>query len=369
MNLTIPATLMRGGTSKCWVFERDVFDNQPLSMDDILLRAYGSPDKRQLDGVGGGTSTTSKAVILHPLHGQEIDGQAFDVNYLFAQVGIDEPKVDWGSNCGNCSAVVAIYAIQQGWVTPTDGITSVRVYNENTGQAIVQQVATPNGKLTTETTPMVGSVYDGTLVNVGFFDPAGKTTGKLFPTGNHADTITIDGTDYTATLVDAGAPCVYLGADDLGLVGKSRDEWTAVIKESLPLLDQIRRQSAVKMGMAETPERAERAVPKLGVIGKSTDGADICIQMLSMGEPHPAMPVTGSVALTLSAQFDGTTTARVLGKTSPTGLTLDTPSGVIETFASTLDGKPVVGVSRTARTIAKCELFVPTSPKPTEMTV
>lgn len=365
--IIIPTTLMRGGTSKCWVFEREVLNNQPLSMDDILLRSFGSPDIRQLDGVGGGTSTTSKAVILHPLHGKEIDGQAFDVNYLFAQVGIDEPKVDWGSNCGNCSAVVAIYAIKQGWVTPTDGVTSVRVYNENTGQAIVQQVATPNGQITTETTPMVGSVYDGTLVNIGFFDPAGKTTGKLFPTDNHADTIAINGTDYTVTLVDAGAPCVYVSADDFGLNGKSRDEWTSVINDKLDLLDQIRRLSAVKMGMADTPELAEKAVPKLGVIGKSLENADLCVQMLSMGKPHPAMPVTGSVALTLSAQFDGTTASQILGKSNQTGVTLDTPSGVIETFASTLDDKPVVGVSRTARTIAQAELYVPTSPKPTEV--
>lgn len=360
--LTISATLMRGGTSKCWVFERSELERSEMSIDNLLLRAFGSPDKRQLDGVGGGTSTTSKAVILSPL-----DGTEYDVNYLFAQVGIDEPKVDWGSNCGNCSAVVALYAIAKGWVKPQDGITTVRVYNENTGQAIVQQVSTPNGEPPKADSPMVGCVYDGILVNVGFFDPAGKTTGKLFPTNNHADTITVDNKNYTATLIDAGAPCVYVNATDLGLAGKSRDEWTTVINSQLKALDDIRRQAAVLMGMTDTPDKAERAVPKLGVIGKNTNNDDICIQMLSMGEPHPAMPVTGSVALTLSAQFDGTTTSSVLGKTMQTGIRIDTPSGVVETFASTLDGLPVVGVSRTARIIAKAELCIPLSPLPTEV--
>lgn len=360
--LTLNATLVRGGTSKCWVFERSQLERCEMSMDNLLLRAFGSPDKRQLDGVGGGTSTTSKAVIL-----SKLDGTDYDVNYLFAQVGIDEPKVDWGSNCGNCSAVVAMYAINQGWVVPQDGTTTVRVYNENTGQAIVQQIATPNGKLTTQTTSMVGSVYDGTLVNVGFFDPAGKTTGKLFPTQNFADVIQIDDKNYTATLVDAGAPCVYVNADDLGLQGKSRDEWTSIIESQLKVLDDIRRKAAVKMGMATTPQDAERAVPKLGVIGKSLKDADICVQMLSMGEPHPAMPVTGSVALTLSAQFEGTTVSQILGRVSHTGLTLDTPSGVIKTFASTLDDKAVVGVSRTVRTLATAMLYIPLTPLPTEM--
>lgn len=175
-DLTIKATWMRGGTSKCWVFERSVLNHPKLSMDDILLRAFGSPDERQLDGIGGGTSTTSKAVILNPYEGDD-----FDVNYLFAQVGIEEPTVDWGSNCGNCSAVAALYAIEKGWVIAQDGITTVRVYNENTGQAIVQQIHTPNGKLPLLNAEMVGSVYPGIEVNVGFEDPAGKTTGKLFP--------------------------------------------------------------------------------------------------------------------------------------------------------------------------------------------
>lgn len=359
--LSIKATCMRGGTSKCWVFERSELENRELSMDDILLRAFGSPDARQLDGVGGGTSTTSKAVILNPY-----DGDECDVNYLFAQVGIKEPVVDWGSNCGNCSAVVALYAIEKGWVTPVDGTTSVRVYNENTGQIIVQQIPTPNSKPVFDA-EMVGSVYAGALVNVGFLDPAGKTTGKLFPTDEHLTQIHTNGNTYATTLVDAGAPCVYVDAGSLGLDGKSRDEWTAVIDQKLSELDDIRRQASVLMGLSETKESSAKAIPKLGVIGKGDNGADLRVQMLSMGERHPAMPVTGSVALTLSAQYDGSVTSNLLGSTTKAGIALDTPSGLLQTFATEVDGVPVVGIARTARTIAEATIYVPLSPKPTEI--
>lgn len=362
-DLSIKATWMRGGTSKCWVFERQELEQDAMSMDDILLRAFGSPDERQLDGVGGGTSTTSKAVILNPYEGDD-----YDVNYLFAQVGIEEPVVDWGSNCGNCSSVAALYAIENGWITPQDGVTTVRVYNENTGQGIVQQIATPDGKLPAATSEMVGSVYPGIQVNVGFEDPAGKTTGKLFPVDEPCTHIEVDGTNYPVTLIDAGAPCVYLDAAALGLTNHTREEWTTVIDAHLDLLDNIRRQGAVLMGLAETPEAAARAIPKLGIVGKTDiEKADLRVQMLSMGKCHPAMPVTGSVALTLAARYNGTTIANVLGKTTQAGVDLDTPSGLLNTFATDINHLPVVGISRTCRTIANTVIYVPLSPLPTEV--
>lgn len=135
---TIPATWMRGGTSKCWVFRRDDLRVPGVDLDDVLLALFGSPDSRQLDGVGGATSTTSKAVIVAPSAHEDID-----VEYTFAQVGIDEAKVDWGSNCGNCSAVVASFAVREGWVPAAEDETTVRVLNTNTAQVIVQTLPTP----------------------------------------------------------------------------------------------------------------------------------------------------------------------------------------------------------------------------------
>src|SRR5215217_4466074 len=133
---------MRGGTSKCWVFERDVLTVPGRSVDEVLLRLYGSPDPRQVDGVGGATSTTSKAIILHRPAAGDID-----VEYTFAQVGIEEAGVDWGSNCGNGSAVVGLYAIEKGWVVPTGDVTRIVARNPNTNQIIVQRVPTPAGAL------------------------------------------------------------------------------------------------------------------------------------------------------------------------------------------------------------------------------
>lgn len=353
--IVVNATWMRGGTSKCWVFEYEDLQHCEMSMDNILLRAFGSPDERQLDGIGGGTSTTSKAVILSPYKGDD-----FDVNYLFAQVGIEDATVDWGSNCGNCSSVVAVYAIEKGWVKAEKDITNVRVYNENTNQAIIQQVNTPNGKLPDGISEMVGSVYPGIEVNVGFRDPAGKTTGKLFPASDYTSKVVIDNKSYDVTMIDAGAPCVYLDATSLGLNGKSREEWTKIIDQNLPLLDNIRRHCAVSMGLADKPELAARAIPKLGVIHASmVEDANLSIQMLSMGKRHPAMPVTGSVALTLSARYPDTVTSKVLGYTTQHGITLDTPSGLLKTFATDIDSVPVIGISRTCRTIAQATINIP----------
>lgn len=363
--IVVKATWMRGGTSKCWVFEYEDLQHCEMSMDNILLRAFGSPDQRQLDGIGGGTSTTSKAVILSPYEGDD-----FDVNYLFAQVGIDDATVDWGSNCGNCSSVVAVYAIEKGWVKSEKDITNVRVYNENTNQAIIQQVNTPNGKLPDGTSEMVGSVYPGIEVNIGFRDPAGKTTGKLFPASDYSSNVIIDNKSYDVTMIDAGAPCVYLDATSLGLNGKSREEWTKIIDQNLPLLDNIRRHCAVSMGLADKPELAARAIPKLGVIHASmVEDADLSIQMLSMGKRHPAMPVTGSVALTLSARYPDTVTSKVLGYTTQHGITLDTPSGLLKTFATDIDSVPVIGISRTCRTIAQATINIPLNPLPKEVAI
>ena len=187
--MKIDAEWMRGGTSKCWVFEREQLDIPGYTVDEILLRLFGSPDSRQVDGVGGGTSTTSKAVILSP--SQEPDT---DVDYTFAQVGIDEGKVDWGSNCGNCSAVVALYAMDRGWVQPQGDETLVRALNTNTQQQIVQRVATAGGKWAPELDTMIPGVpFAGTEVGLGFVEPAGKTTGSLLPTGNESDLLMVDG--------------------------------------------------------------------------------------------------------------------------------------------------------------------------------
>ena len=389
--IAIPATWMRGGTSKCWVFRREDLDIPGLSVDEVLLRLYGSPDLRQIDGVGGGTSTTSKAVILSPSTRPDID-----VDYTFAQVGIDEAVVDWGSNCGNCSAVVAPYAVHAGWVEPTPGRTTVRVLNTNTGQVILQDVPTPDGRLLdTPTTAIPGVPGLGAEVRMGFVDPAGRSTGRLLPSGNPVDELpTPDGGRYRASLVDAGAPVVIIDVTQLGHPSTTNPHTVDLDAATLATLDDIRRAGAVAMGLAATPQSAARAVPKLAVVGATArDDADLGIQMLSMGTPHPAVPITGSVALTLAAGTPGTVVATRLASATPaattqattaataqataqatapatgrTGLRLDTPAGLVETFTETrtdADGDhDVVGATRTYRRLCTGDVFLPADPAP-----
>ncbi len=356
--MKIEAEWMRGGTSKCWVFETENLDQANANLDDLLPRLFGSPDTRQIDGVGGATSTTSKAMILSRPADPEVD-----VEFTFAQVGIEEAAVDWGSNCGNCSAVVGLYAIEKGWVVPDGDSTRIVTRNTNTGQIIIQRVSTPSGALPiVPNAQMPGVVFPGYRVGLGFQNPAGKTTGHLLPTGSATDTILAGGTRWTVSMVDAGAPVVMVRAEELGLDTARYDTWKAGVELQLDTLDLIRRQAAVRMGMAATPAQAARAVPKLAIVGppEGPDAeGDVNIMMLSMGKPHPALAITGSVALTLAARTPGTVLNAITGNSSEAVLKLRTPAGVIETWSEEQDGSLLVGVNRTARTIASSIIYLP----------
>lgn len=348
---------MRGGTSKCWVFEREALAVPGYTVDEALLRLFGSPDPRQVDGVGGATSTTSKAVIVSPSSRPGID-----VDYTFAQIGIDDATVDWGSNCGNCSAVVAPYALDAGWVTPTGDETLVRIHNTNSDQVIVERIATPNGRWeANEDTMIPGVPFPGTAVGLGFVNPAGRSTGSLFPTGRTTDRLAVDGEVVTATLIDAGAPLVVITshAARLGDVGFA--DWPVEALPELERLEGIRRSAAVAMGLASTTSGAARAIPKLAIVSPlpASDDADLNVMMLSMGRPHPALAITGSIGLTLAAANAGTVVADALVTPIDSGVRFNTPAGVIETWRRSLDGDDVVGATRTARLLATAELPLP----------
>jgi 2-methylaconitate cis-trans-isomerase PrpF len=348
----IPSTWMRGGTSKCWVFERDRLQVPGRSIDEVLLRLYGSPDPRQVDGVGGATSTTSKAVIVAPSH----DGAA-DVDYTFAQVAVNELRVDWGSNCGNCSAVVGLWAVRNGWVAPQGETTTVRVHNTNTGQLILLQVPTPGGVLDeygTATIPGVG--FPGTAVRMWFVDPVGRTTGRLFPSGRSLDLLDGAHGPVPATLVDAGAPVVIVPATAVGLTGHESPDEIDARPGLLDELDLLRRVAAVRMGLVTEPAAAQRAVPKIALVGTPGPDEDLVVRMLSMGRVHPALAITGSVALTMAAREPDTVLPGV--HTAPV-LRLRIPAGLVETRFRVEDGRPAVGVLRTARRIADATLPLP----------
>lgn len=353
----IPATWMRGGTSKCWVFEWDHLQVPGKTVDEVLLRLFGSPDNRQIDGVGGGTSTTSKAVILSRSVSAEVD-----VDYTFAQVGVDEQKVDWASNCGNCSAVVAPYAIERGWVDAGADSTAVRTLNTNTNQLILQKVDTPQGELRYPGTQMIPGVpFPGMAVGMGFLDPAGRTTGKLFPTGDPVDKLAFDGQQVAVTLIDAGAPLVIVEAEAVGLTGHETAADIDAREDLLVHLDDLRRDAAVQMGLAASRAAAERAIPKLALVARAgeADEADVVVRMLSMGRLHPALAITGSVALTMAAQHAGTVLANLISTDVSAGVAMRTPAGLVQTWSETIDGATVVGALRSARRIADAELLLP----------
>ena len=354
----IPAVWMRGGTSKCWVFLEEDLRHPSLSVDEVLLRLFGSPDSRQVDGVGGGTSTTSKAVIL-----RRSEREGVDVDYTFAQVGITDPRVDWGSNCGNCSAVVAPYAVAAGWVPAVEPLTTVRVLNTNTEQMIIQQVSVRDGAI--DESPVLyvpGVPFPGPAVRMGFLSPAGRTTGQLLPTGSPTNQLDDGESSIDATLIDAGAPLVILRATDLGLTGSETPATLDARPDLLARLDTLRRKGAVAMGLAATEEAAAKAIPKLTIVAAPSPGdhGQILVRMLSMGLTHPALAITGSIGITIAASTPGTVVHELASpRRVPDEFDISTPAGVVTTWTGEHDGESVVGAVRSYRRLAQATLPLP----------
>lgn len=363
--IRVPATLMRGGTSKCWVFDADMLDALPVDVESVLLAAYGSDDPRQIDGVGGATSTTSKAMMVRPATRPDAD-----VEYTFGQVGIGAHSVEWGSNCGNCATAVGLYALQTGLVPAHPGRTDVRLFNTNTGARLRTTVDTPSGIVPEVGRATVPGVHArGVAVDLAFLNPAGDTTGELLPTGRGRDLL--GSARIPATLVDAGAPAALIPAEAMGLAGIESPE------ELLPRVDELailRRDAALKMGLATPDDPISYAVPKVGVVGPARDyrdaegelimaaDYDISVRMISMHAPHPAIGLTSAVAIGAAATVAGGVVAELLAAQQDRGmLRIGTAAGVI-TARVEFDaegGLAGVTLARAARRIAVAEVFVP----------
>lgn len=358
---------MRGGTSKCWLF--NAVDVDPLiasagGLDSLLASAFGSGDPRQLDGIGGGSSTTSKAAIVR----RSLE-PGIDVDYLFAQVAIGDRRVEWGSNCGNCATAIGLYALQAGLVAVDASRTTVTMRNQNTGAVLTAEIDTPGGMIPTEGTAAVpGTNALGVPVGLSFTGLAADA-GRLLPTGNATDHVGAAGSRYAATMVTAGAPAALFDAADLGLTG---GEDNKVIAEHLPLLVALRQESSLLMGLSAPGDPISHAIPKVGVVGPPTDyrttsgtpvGADeydISVRMLSMLAPHPAIGLTSAVAVAAASSVDGGVVAKVMRKTGSDTLRLGIPAGVLYVDLSHADSGALEAVTlhRAARRIAAAELFV-----------
>ncbi|MEI7969008.1 MAG: 2-methylaconitate cis-trans isomerase PrpF [Betaproteobacteria bacterium] len=322
---TIPAELWRGGTSKgLFLFEPDLPDDLP-ARDALLARLIGSPDPygKQIDGLGGGTSSTSKVVLVRPSRRPDCA-----VEYRFGAVTVDRPVIDWSGNCGNLTTAVAPFAILHGLVAATEGETTVPMWQDNIGKRIVARVPVSGGQpLEHGSFLMDGVAFPGAEILLEFIDPGGGESSML-PTGSVLDILDVPGVGrIDATLVNAGNPTVFIDAGTLGLTGAELPEEINSRASLLLACEAVRAAGAVLMGLADSPEAATRsrpATPKLSFVAPTTTyrsasgrtiesgEADLLARILSMGRLHHAYTGTGAIALAVAAALPGSVVARVI---------------------------------------------------------
>ncbi|MEW9797146.1 2-methylaconitate cis-trans isomerase PrpF [Alteromonas sp. CYL-A6] len=380
----VPATYMRGGTSKGVFFnlaDLPASAQQPgPARDALLLRVIGSPDPygKHTDGMGGATSSTSKTVILSK---SERDG--FDVDYLFGQVSIDKPFVDWSGNCGNLTAAVGAFAIQQGLVDksriPDNGVAVVRVWQVNISKAIIVHVPITNGEVQeTGDFELDGVTFPAAEIKVAFKDPA-DGEGAIFPTGRLVDTLDVPGVGtLEATMINAGIPTIFVNAEDIGYTGTELQDDINSDNDALARFEAIRAHGAVKMGLINNiGEAASRQhTPKVAMVApprdyKASSGKDVLaadidvlVRAMSMGKLHHAMMGTAAVAIAAAAAIPGTLVNRAAGGKDRESVVFGHPSGTLEVGAkATLDGErwhiEEAVMSRSARILMEGTVHVP----------
>ncbi len=385
--IKIPATYMRGGTSKGVFFK---LSDLPLAAqvpgearDKILLRVLGSPDPygKQIDGLGNASSSTSKAVIL-----SKSTQEAHDVDYLFGQVSIDKPFVDWSGNCGNLSAAVGAFAINAGLVDaeriPENGLCTVRIWQANIQKSIVAHIQITNGEVQeTGDFELDGVTFPAAEVQLEFIDPAddGEDGGAMFPTGNIVDELEVPGVGtLKATMINAGIPTIFINAQEIDYTGTELQDDINNNEKALAMFETIRAHGAVRMGLIKdiaeaatrqhTPKVAFVAPPKdyVASSGKAVQAQDIdlVVRALSMGKLHHAMMGTAAVAIGTAAAIPGTLVNLAAGGGEREAVRFGHPSGTLRVGAQAaqVDGQWVVTkaiMSRSARIIMEGWVRVP----------
>ncbi|MFW1746370.1 2-methylaconitate cis-trans isomerase PrpF [Acinetobacter guillouiae] len=385
--IKIPATYMRGGTSKGVFFKLDDLPERAQiagqARDQLLLRVIGSPDPygKQIDGMGGATSSTSKTVILAK------SSQAnHDVDYLFGQVSIDKAFVDWSGNCGNLTAAVGSFAISNGLVAadriPENGICTVRIWQANIHKTIIAHVPITQGQVQeTGDFELDGVTFPAAEVQIEFLDPAddGEDGGAMFPTGNVVDSLEVPeiGT-FQATLINAGIPTIFLNAEELGYNGTELQDDINSDVAALARFEKIRAYGAVKMGLIQDiSEAANRQhTPKVAFVSKpksytsssgkqvSETDTDLLVRALSMGKLHHAMMGTAAVAIGTAAAIPNTLVNLAAGGGEREAVRFGHPSGTLRVGAQALNekGQWVVKkaiMSRSARVLMEGWVRVP----------
>jgi len=382
--IKIPATYMRGGTSKGVFFKLNDLPEaaqQPgVARDQLLLRVIGSPDpyEKQIDGMGGATSSTSKTVILSMSESSE-----HDVDYLFGQVSIDKPYVDWSGNCGNLSAAVGPFAIVNGLVDPArlpeNGVVEVRIWQVNIQKTIISRVPIVNGQVQeTGDFELDGVTFPAAEIPVAFMDPA-DGGGAIFPTGNLIDQLDVPGVGILkATLINAGIPTVFINAADIGYTGAELQEAINGDRRALEMFETIRAHGAVRMGLVgDVSEAANRQhTPKVAFVGPPVDyvsssgkrvpaaDIDLLVRALSMGKLHHAMMGTAAVAIAAAAAIEGTLVNLAAGGGKRNEVTFGHPSGSLRVGAeaSMVEGRWFIEqavMSRSARVLMEGFVRIP----------
>ncbi|MCP1500692.1 putative AcnD-accessory protein PrpF [Pseudomonas migulae] len=386
--IKIPATYMRGGTSKGVFFSlKDLPEAAQIpgpARDALLLRVIGSPDPydKQIDGMGGATSSTSKTVILSKSLKAD-----HDVDYLFGQVSIDKPFVDWSGNCGNLSAAVGSFAISNGLVDasrlPHNGVAVVRVWQANIGKTIIAHVPITNGEVQeTGDFELDGVTFPAAEVQLEFMDPAAEEEGgggSMFPTGNLVDDLEVPGVGtFKATMINAGIPTIFVNAEDIGYTGTELQGAINGDPKALLMFETIRAYGALRMGLISSLDEAAKRqhTPKVAFVAKPADyvassgkaiaagDVDLLVRALSMGKLHHAMMGTAAVAIGTAAAISGTLVNLAAGGIERNAVRFGHPSGTLRVGAeaSQVNGEWTVNkavMSRSARVLMEGFVRVP----------
>lgn len=321
MLFNIPCTLMRGGTSKGPYFHAKDLPADPDARNQLLLAAMGSPHVRQIDGIGGGDTLTSKVVIVSPSKRPGID-----IDYLFAQVSVETTTVDTTPNCGNMLAGVGPFAIENGLVAATDPVTTLRIFNINTNKVVEALIQTPGGQVTYDGEARIDGVPgSGAPIQLNFLNATGAKTGRLFPTGNRLDVI--DGVEVS--MIDFATPLVFVPAEAMGKTGhESKKELDAdgVLKSRL---ESIRLQIAIMAGLGDV---REKVLPKIALVASPRASGVIASRYFTPWSCHSAYAVTGALCLSAASVLPGTVVNRVarLNQLDPSLVRIEQPAGTLE---------------------------------------
>jgi 2-methylaconitate cis-trans-isomerase PrpF len=372
---TLRAVFMRGGTSKGLMVHAADLPHGREDWAPIFLAAMGSPDPngRQLDGMGGGLSSLSKVCVIGPPTRPDAD-----VDYTFAQVAVGDAAVDYAGNCGNMSSAVGPFAVSEKLVdAPLDGEARVRIHNVNTGKVIVSRFAVRDGQAVLDGDCEIDGVAGaGAPIRLDFVEPGGAKTGKLLPTGRPVDDLVLaNGSTVRASLVDASNPCVFVAAADVGCTGTEMPGQLERDKAVLDRLEAIRQAASLAMGFTKEFDAAARllSIPKVAMLSgpapwRSLSGrefaasdCDIAVRMISVGQPHRAVPITGGLCVAAACRIPGTIASALL-RSRGDSIRIAHPSGRLEVDAQAQEREggvhiAVATVYRTARPLFRGEVL------------